>query len=135
MAKLKKHQNALGQYSSLGSEVFFTEYGSDWTSYRSARNRRRIDFRDPQFGKEQVDGHQLSQCHEGHKNLRVSQTADPECIQEWLRNMLTHVKLVNSSLTEINLSHNELVKLPEPGDERGVNKNVQLELFFWLTSA
>lgn len=29
------------------------------------------------------------------------------------RNMLTHVKLVNASLTEINLSHNELTKLPD----------------------
>ena len=29
------------------------------------------------------------------------------------RNMLTFVKLVNPSLTEINLSHNELIKLPD----------------------
>eukprot|EP00913_Durusdinium_trenchii_P007959 g7465.t1 len=61
MTTLGKHHNAVGQYASLGSEVFFQEFGSDWTSYRSARNRRRIDF----------------------------------------------------SLTEINLSHNELVKLPD----------------------
>ena len=77
MAKLAKHQNALGQrfrlfarafkqsprYSSLGSEVFFAEFGSDWTSYRSARNRRRIDFSGPKWSLETLAGPESGLMH------------------------------------------------------------------------
>eukprot|EP00439_Symbiodinium_sp_Y106_P026347 s6397_g3.t1 len=137
MQKLAKHQNALGQYSSLGTEVFFTEFGADWTSYRSARNRRRVDFSGPQWSLETLEGEQENGLmhkqfireHIEVLNLAKNKLTDIGCLNAMKdtrafefrrlqilnasRNMLTFVKLVNPSLTEINLSHNELIKLPD----------------------
>ena len=91
-----------------------------------------------ELGKEQVDWHWVSQCNEGcstnllhalHHNVRqwaVCSKRSPWISEDTRtfefrrlqilnasRNMLTFVKLVNPSLTEINLSHNELIKLPD----------------------
>ncbi|CAL1161979.1 unnamed protein product [Cladocopium goreaui] len=124
------------RYSSLGSEVFFAEYGSDWTSYRSARNRRRIDFSGPKWSLETLVGPESGLMHKQFirehietLNLAKNKLTDISCLNAMKdtrtfefrklqilnasRNMLTHVKLVNASLTEINLSHNELTKLPD----------------------
>ncbi|CAJ1359160.1 unnamed protein product [Effrenium voratum] len=135
--KLASHKNALGQYSSLGSEVFFTEFGSDWTSYRSSRQRRRVDFSGPQWSLETLVGEpehglmhkQFIREHIEVLNLAKNKLTDISCVNAMKdprtfefrrlqilnasRNMLTFVKLVNPSIIEINLSHNELVKLPD----------------------
>ncbi|CAK8987896.1 unnamed protein product [Durusdinium trenchii] len=130
------------RYASLGSEVFFQEFGSDWTSYRSARNRRRIDFSGPKWSLETLGGPEGGLMHK--QLIREHIDAWSRCeILNLAKNKLTDISCVNAmkdtrtfefrrlqilntsrldtdrqdldqkSLTEINLSHNELVKLPD----------------------
>eukprot|EP00931_Biecheleriopsis_adriatica_P100694 TRINITY_DN75952_c0_g1_i1.p1 TRINITY_DN75952_c0_g1~~TRINITY_DN75952_c0_g1_i1.p1 ORF type:complete len:2665 (+),score=531.47 TRINITY_DN75952_c0_g1_i1:80-8074(+) len=134
---IQEHRNRLGQYISLSGEVFDAEFGTDWASARSARNRKRIDFSGPQWNLQTLEGERdgglmhkmLMREHIEILNISKNRLTDISCLNQIKdarqfefkklailnasKNHITDVYLKNPSLVEINLSHNELTKLPD----------------------